>query len=1015
MHSIIAWSFRRPIAISALFLLLILISIASWWRLPVALLPNLHYPALMVWTSYPDVPPERVERSITESIEEAVAGTNGLKRITSRAQLGGSITRLDFGWNTNLDLAMLEVREQLDRLGAAIPAEAGRPIVLRIDPSDRPIMHIALSEKGGKSGNLLGLKQVGKEIIARRIEQLESISRVRVTGGFDRRIDIQVEVEKMSAYGIQLEQLEQGLRAANIALPGGLIRRGPFQYAVEISGEFKDLEDIRATLIPHVGATPIRLSDVASVRESIADRRGAVRLDGTEVLLLLVERTPDANTITAVEEVEKVLKELSTELPRIQLDVVMDDKAFIENAIGGVTQSLWYGGLCATLVLFLFLRKRRILLAVGITIPLSLLLTFLLFEVFGVTFNLISLGGLALGVGMILDNAIVVIENVMRLHDEGKSWSDAALQGTAEVAPSIISSTLTNLVVFIPITFAEGLAGRLFRDQSLAVICSLSASLLVALFVVPLLMGRKTRSRLKNKTLPIPAIEVQLGRFMVGYERFLLWSLNHKKQVLIGCVLFLAIAGLMAMMLGREIVPKTDQGRIHARVTLPADADLPLLEERIQTIENLSNASKSIRRILSDLGERDETRLDADPRPPYQADLTFLLPEDQETKRVIQYLYTLKLPSDTQWEVEPQPSELDEILTTNDADLYLDLSTERRSDAEEIIPTLMEALKKETAIQNVRKANAVNIPAYSLIFNREALVRFGVSAATVTYYLEASARGKQTTELRSINESIPIVLKTSNIDTIEKLLTQKIPTTSGSLLPLSTFVQARFIELPAALFRYDQANVVRILADVAPDADLGSATSALEKVIQKTVPQQIKADIHGGNEAFLSSLQALIWSLLFSFVLVYLILVAEFENLKQPLIIMTVVPLAIAGVILTLWLTGQTINLMSLTGCIVLVGIVDNDAILKIDFINYARQQGHDTRTAILLAGRYRARPIIINTITAVLGMLPSAFDVGQGVELRMPLAISIAGGLTIATVLTLFVVPVLYESLTKK
>lgn len=969
----------------------------------------------MVWTPYPDVPPERVERSITESIEEAVAGINGLSRITSRAQLGGSLTRLDFGWNTNLDLAMLEVREHLDRLGAAIPAEAGRPIVLRIDPSDRPVMHIALREKGGKSGNLLGLKQVGKEVIARRIEQLESVSRVRVTGGFDRRIDIQVEVDKLSVYGIQLEQLEQGLRSANIALPGGLIRRGPFQYAVEISGEFKDLEDIRATLIPHTGPTPIRLSDVASVRESIADRRGAVRLDGTEILLLLVERTPDANTITAVEEVEKVLKELAAELPRIQLDVVIDDKAFIENAIGGVTQSLWFGGLCATLVLLLFLRKRRILLAVGITIPLSLLLTFLFFDIFGVTFNLISLGGLALGVGMILDNAIVVIENIMRLHDEGSSWPDAALQGTAEVAPSIISSTLTNLVVFIPITFAEGLAGRLFRDQSLAVICSLSASLLVALFVVPLLMGRKTRSRLKNKARPTPMIEVQIGRFMTVYERFLLWSLNHKKQVLIGCVLFLAIAGLMAMTLGREIVPKTDQGRIRARVTLPADADLPLLEERIETIENISNNSKSIQRILSDLGERDETRLDADPRPPYQADLTFLLPEDQETKKVLQYLYALKLPSDTQWDVESEPSELDEILTSTDADLYLDLSTERRNDAEEIIPTLIAALKKESSIQNIRKANAVNIPAYSLTFNREALVRFGVSAATVTGYLEASARGKQTTELRSINESIPIVLKTSNIDAIEKLLAQKIPTPSGSLLPLATFVQAHFIELPAALFRYDQANVVRILADVAPDADLGSATAALERVIEKTVPQQIKADIHGGNEAFLSSLQALIWSLLFSFILVYLILVAEFENLKQPLIIMTVVPLAIAGVILTLWITGQTINLMSLTGCIVLVGIVDNDAILKIDFINYARQQGHDIRTAILLAGRYRARPIIINTITAVLGMLPSAFDVGQGVELRMPLAISIAGGLAIATVLTLFVVPVLYESLTKE
>jgi len=966
----------------------------------------------MIWTAYPDVAPERVERSITEPIEQAVAGTTGLKRITSRSQLGGSITRLDFGWNTKLDLAALEVREQLDRLGETIPREANRPIVLRIDPSDRPIMYIALSEKGVQEGNLLGLKQIGKEVIARRIEQLESISRVRVTGGFDRRIDVVVEPDKMAAYNLGIEQLEQGLTAANVALPGGFIRRGPFQYAVEISGEFKNLTEIGQTLIPNLGKTPIRLSDVATVRESIAERRGMVRLDGKETLLLLVERTPDANTVTAVEEVDQTLQELAKELPRVRLEVVTDDRAFIENAIGGVTQALLYGGLCATLVLLLFLRKRRILLAVGITIPLSLLLTFLLFDVFDVTLNLISLGGLALGVGMILDNAIVVIENIMRLHEEGQTWQEAALQGTAEVAPSIFSSTLTNLVVFIPITFAEGLAGRLFRDQSLAVICSLSASLLVALFVVPLLMGRKTRSQ---KTLQISTpnkIDQQLGIFMNAYEKLLIHALSHKKQVLIGCGIFLLIAGAMSLMLGREIVPKTDQGRIRARVTLPADADLPLLEERTKTVEALINGSKSVEHTLSDLGERDETRLDADPRPPYQADLTLILSPDKNTPDVLQYLYALKMPSDMQWEIEAEPSELDEILTTTDADLYLDLSADKRSDAENVVPKLIQSLSKEPTLRNIRKASAVNIPAYSLTFNRDALHRFGIAGSSLSNYIESAARGRKTTELRSVNESIPIVLKTTDIDGIEKLLDKKIPSATGSLLPIGTFVQAKFVELPAALFRYDQANVVRILADVAPNADLGSATEAMQGIINQNIPQQIKADVHGGNEAFLSSLQALIWSLLFSFLLVYLILVAEFENLKQPLIIMAVVPLAIGGVVFTLWITGMTINLMSLTGCIVLVGIVDNDAILKIDFINHARQQGHNIRTAILLAGRYRARPIVINTITAVLGMLPSAFDFGQGVELRMPLAISIAGGLTIATVLTLFVVPVLYESL---
>ena len=1035
MRALIRLCFRRPVAVGAVTALLVALAAVAYVRLPVALLPDLGYPALTVWTAYPDVPPERVEQTVTEPVEEAVAGTEGLERVTARSQLGGSLVELRFGWNTDLDRALLGVREQINRLGDRLPEQAEQPVVLRVDPSERPIMTLAL--RGARTDtsavqraadpqdqqktpqNLVRLREVGREVVSRRLEQLRDVARVRVTGGYQREVRVRIDKDRLAALGLSLGAVEQALDRSNVVLPGGTIQRGPFRYAVEVSGEFQSAEDVAQTVISRrvgasaqsprgppqasgAGTQPIRLHEVATVKMGVQERRGLVTYDGREALLLLVERRPDANTVRAAEKVRSALQTLEQELPGVRLDVVVDQSMFIEQAIGGVVQAVLLGGLLAVVVLFAFLRRLRPLMAVAVAVPLSLALALVGFELMGVTFNMIALSGLALGVGLLVDNTIVVVENVARLREEGLGPVEAARQGTEEVAGAIGASTLTTISVFLPITFVEGLAGRLFQDQSLAVVASLLASLLVAVTVVPLIVRKDEGSVDEERgALMSEAVET--------YERSLRWCLDHPTSVLAGALVMLVGAGALGLTLPREVVPAADQGRVEAHLTLEPGVDLPLVESRAETVARTARRTVGATHVLSDLGERSTARLELDPRPPYEADLTFLLPDSVHAQQAAARLQAASVPPDVTVEVRPAQTRLEELLSPAESDLLIDLVAEERRRTDAALDTLLQRLRARPELAGVRRAEAAEVPAYRLRLKREVMARYGVRPEVVGRALEAAARGREATALRQVGREIPIVVHSRDVASVDALLRRTIETPSGRL-PLGRFVRAKSAALPAALLRSGQAPIVRLVADVAEGSGLSEAVGAVQTSLEETLPPGVHGQVGGANRAFRESLRAVGWSLLLSLLLVYLILTAQFERLRQPLVILAAVPLAAAGVAAVLWATGQTINLMSLTGCVVLVGIVVNDAIIKVDFINQRRERGMDLRAAIEAAGRARFRPILMTTITTVLGLLPLALGLGAGAEIRAPLAIAIVGGLLSATVLTLLVVPVLYQ-----
>ncbi len=482
--------------------------------------------------------------------------------------------------------------------------------------------------------------------------------------------------------------------------------------------------------------------------------------------MLLVERRPDANTVRASQEIRLALDDLQEELQSVRLDVVVDESTFIEEAITGLTQAVLFGGLLALVVLLLFLRRKRALLAVSVAVPLSLGISLIMFDFLNITFNLISLTGLALGVGLLVDNAIIVVENIARLRESGLSEREAGIEGASEVAGAITASTLTTVAVFLPLTFVEGLAGRLFLDQSLAVVSSLLASLLVGLTVVPLIVAYKKVPSARSES---PHSRTD-GRVVRAYERGLAWSLDHRSSIVLATVFLLLIAAAAGQRLPREVVPQTNQGRISVHLALPADADLTLVSNRAAIVEGALWEHPGVEHILSDLGERDESRLQVDPRPPYEGELLLLLGKNTSPVDLQRYIGSISIPADVAIESKPVRTQLESLLSSEESDLFIDLIVERRELGAPVLERVLAELQNTPELTNVRPSDDFEVPASRMSFDQESMSRFGVTENQITTFLEAAARGNHVTDLRSINEDVPILLRTIGVSTVESLL-----------------------------------------------------------------------------------------------------------------------------------------------------------------------------------------------------------------------------------------------------
>ena len=1081
--SIPGTSTRRPVAVSMLVLAVVLLGVISFTRLPIDLLPDVSFPRLVVYTTYPNVAPAEVERLITEPVERAVAQVGGVEKVTSISQEGVSLVTVRFGWGTDMDFAALNTRERLDDIRDAFPETAERPTILRVDPQAEPVLTVSITGGGTPVKN----KEIAEDVFRRRLEQLEGVAQASVTGGLDREIQVNVNGNLLEANGLTLSQVSGAIGQANYSARGGTILRGRYRYPLRTLGEFQAVQEIEKVVVDRqqvgggregsgrqddqeVAFRQISVADIATVVDGFREREEIARYNGNEAVGLLVFKESGANTVAVSEDVQETLTLLREQWPDFTAEIAYNQATFIDDSISNVVQALIFGGVLAFFVLFFFLRDPRYPVAIALAIPISVIGTFALMEAFGVSLNIMSLGGLALGVGMLVDNSIIVLENIFRHRQAGMGMLQAAAKGAEEVQAAITASTLTTISVFGPIIYVEGVAGELFGALSLAVAFSLLASLLVALTLLPAMaahFGKKGDREPEEPALVPPppppgSVFVRVGRglvrilrlpfrllkglwvlladlvrfwlelggrvlstiftpffnvfdrvfnaFAVWYHGVLARSLERRGTVL-------AVAGgalggciLLAAALDRDLLPDVDQGAFDVRVELSEGTQLQVTADEVEVLERGLLDDPGVAASFTHIGRDVQAKGDEGQAAGLNtAAIQVRLEDGAATEDVVGRVRELEalFPAGALSFETGQATALGQILGGGEADIAVRVRGEDLDLTFPIAETIRDRLSAMTEIRNVRVGTERGQPQFQVSVDREACANYDIDPRVVAETIETAMRGELATEFVDFDRKIAVMVRLPDEVRYDAATLDRL---SVSGIPLRELVTVRETVGPAEIRREDQGRVVTVYADVV-SGGLGSSIAAIQGTLREmTFPADVRWDVGGENEEMQRSFRDLAFAFGLALLLVYMILAAQFESFVHPFTILMAVPLALVGAVLALALTGQGLNTMSLIGVVILVGIVVNDSIVKVDFINQARARGKGLRAAILEAGEVRLRPIVMTTVTTVLGLLPMALGIGRGADLRAPMAISVIGGLLVATALTLIVVPVVYS-----
>jgi HAE1 family hydrophobic/amphiphilic exporter-1 len=1012
----------RPVAVAMFFLGVVFLGLLSFARLPIDLLPDVAYPRLVVYTTDQGAAPAEVERFITEPVEQAVSTVPGVQGVESVTREGASLVTARFAWGTDMEFAALNVREKLDNIRDQLPDLAARPVVLRTDPRSEPVM--ALSVAGGR--DLPGLKELSELVFKRRLEQIDGVALAQVTGGVEREIHVEVDPRLLESFGLTVQDVSTALKDANAQAPGGTIRRGRYRYSLRTLGELRGVQEIAAVPLRKAGArqdstgAQVRLADVARVEDGFRERESIARYNGQESVGLMVFKNADANTVRVDREVDRVLSQLRREYPDVKLEVAMSQAGFISDALTNVVQEVILGGILAFLVLFLFLREARYPVAIALAIPISLIATFAMMQAAGVSLNILSLGGMALGVGLLMDNSIVVLENIFRHRELGLRARVAAAVGAEEVQRAITASTLTTIAVFGPIVYVEGVAGELLGALALTVAFSLLASILVAVTLLPALAARwegKTRrtgeAGITRVLAPLlDGFDRGFARFTRFYERVLHAGMARRGRTMGVAFALLAVGLLVGFALPRSVLPEVDQGQFRLRMELPQGTPLERTAEETARLETLLGADPAVAATFTRVGRQVAVAgMDDRASGLNTAVVDVRLKEGERTAAALERLSAglRTFPAGTVTVEAGQATALGKLLGGGEADLAVRVRGEDLDQAMAYATAAQRRLAREPSLRNVRVGSEMGQPEMRVEIDRERAAAFGVDPAKIAETVQDYMQGDPATELVEFDRKVPIVVRLPedarrSAQTLEQL------TVDG--VPLRELVRVYDASGPSEIRRVDQSRVVTVHADVA-GGGVDAAVERVQAALSATpAPHGLRVEIGGENEEMRQGFRALGFAFLLAVLLVYMLLAAEFESLLLPFIVLLAVPLAAVGATLALWVTGAGINTMSLIGMVILVGIVDNDAVVKVDFINQMRRQGMGRREAIFAAGHARMRPIVMNTITAMLGLLPMALAIGPGAELQAPLAIAVFGGLLSATALTLVVIPVAYDLL---
>jgi multidrug efflux pump subunit AcrB len=1094
---------KRPVAVSMFTFAVLLFGMVSLGRLSVNLLPDLSYPTLTIRTDYDGAAPGEVEQLVSKPIEEAIGVVKGVRKVTSTSRAGQSDVVLSFAWGTDMDFASLEVREKLDVL--QLPLDIEKPRLLRFNPSLDPVIKLGLTAQSDTSSlsvaQMKRLRLYAEQQVKRALESVEGVAAVRVGGGLENEIHILIDQQKASQLSIPITRIIDRVNAENINAAGGRIDNAAQAFLVRTLNQFETLSDIENLFIGRFEGKNIQLKDIATVESAYKDRDVVTRFNGNEGIEIAIYKEGDANAVNVAQKVANRLNEVNNNLPsNYTLSEIYDQSVFIKQAIDNVKSAAVMGGILAMLVLYLFLKDFWATVIISVSIPVSVIATFNLMYANDISLNMMSLGGIALAVGLLVDNSIVVLENIDRHKKLKMVGSDnatanekttaeaidteasAASEGTKEVSGAIVASTLTTMAVFVPLIFVEGIAGQLFKDQALTVSFALAASLVVALTLIPAMAHKKKKQQLDHEevfttpaptpptstfgkvmyylTLPIrwvfrlifvflPAALVTLviGAWHIvskllsvafkpliwvfnkafdllasAYEKLLRISLRAKALVLAIAFVLAAGAVLLIPRLGMELIPTLSQGEFSVEVTLPAGSPLARTDAIISELAAVAVNN-------NDGGETTMLRSDNKVLRTYAMSGTGSLISAAPNQGGDHWgrLNIVMQPTATAADMDAVKRALRDYLafkpqvqaTFSEPELFsfaspiqIEIAGYDLNQLQQYCDAIATKLASYSNFADVTTSIRDGNPELKIAFHHAKLARLELDASTVSQLIAAKVGGRVATQYSVEDRKVDVLVRTQENQRDDIASVRAIVVNPGSAqpIPLSAVADVYMSVGPSEITRVGQQRVALVSANLAK-GKLDEAVAVANKVIAETqLPLSLSAEVTGQSEDMQSSFRSLQFALALAVFMVYLVMASQFESLLHPLLILFAVPLAGAGSVYGLWLTNTPLNVVVFIGLIMLCGIVVNNAIVLVDRINQLRRQGVDKDTAILDAAKTRLRPIVMTTLTTVLGLLPMAFGFGEGAEIRTPMAITVIYGLLFASLLTLILLPVLYS-----
>ena len=1087
---LVEFSTRRPVTVFIFAVAAVVFGVVAFDDLAVDLLPDISYPSLTVRTELEGAAPIEIESLITKPIEDAVGVVNNVVKVSSSSRADTSEVTLEFSWGTDMDFAALDVRERLDVV--RLPLDAEKPVLLRYDPSLDPILRIGLYG----DADLVRLRLVADEEVKRSLERIEGVAAVLVSGGLEEEIQVEVDERRLASLGLSIDQVITRLAQENINLTGGRLREGQTEYLVRTINEFVRPEDMQSVVLDRSRGAIVRLADVARVYKGSKEREIVTRIAGHETVEVAVFKEGGTNTVAVADAVLDGLDGVRAKLakidPALRLEKITDQAGYIRQSVREVLETAVVGGTLAILVLYLFLRSVKTTTIIGLAIPISVITTFFLMYSAGISLNIMSLGGITLGIGLLVDNSIVVLEAIQRRRDQGMGEIEAARAGAGEVGQAVVASTLSTVCVFVPIVFVEGIAGQLFGDQALTVTFSLVVSLFVALTLIPMLASRHFDYAVSADEMAAPApdgVLAPLWRWLstaafwavLGPVRAVRWVLRilggalaalvrpvldgfdagvrgltalygralgavlRAPVVLVAATLALLASSLLLLpKLGTELIPELVQGEFFVDTELPPGTQLRVTQARMAEVERFTRGLDGVDVVYAVIGTSNEQGGVSGELRENIAQMTVRLVPPISRQREDAVMEQVRSRLDAEDEALRRSAEFaaggpDWAAGEGGASgartagleyrfgrpSYFSFRTPIEVEIRGYNLRLLERLAAQTVerlegipgLADVKSSTEGGNPEIQIRFQRDRLAALGLNVNQVAEMIRAKVQGEIATDITREDRTIDIRLRSDERyrDSVRDLRNLNVNRGSTTSIPLQSVAEVVETTGPAEIRRADGSRVALITANLV-GRDLGSVARDIAAALdQLELPIGFDWELGGQRQEMETSFDSMRLAILLAVFMVYLVMASQFESLLHPLVILFSVPFSLIGVLATLYLFDVTISVVVMIGVILLAGIVVNNAIILVDYTNRLRREGMAKIEALKQAGQVRLRPILMTTSTTVLGLLPMAIGLGEGSELRTPMALTVIGGLITSTLLTLLVIPAVYTILDRR